>query len=91
VVDVAGRPAGWLDRANISVKATVKDAMVQADPAEININSTDTLRDALSRMLGLGFKTLPAVDERGVFLGELSLADIESATAEADKNNLEQV
>jgi osmoprotectant transport system ATP-binding protein len=85
VLDATGRPIGWVDGASLSSTASVADLTVQGDPAEICVTSNDTLREALSRMLGLGVKSLPAVDENGRFLGELTLGDIEAATAEVEQ------
>jgi osmoprotectant transport system ATP-binding protein len=85
VLGTEGCPIGWIDRASLSGTGSVADLMVRGDPAEICITSNDTLREALSRMLGLGFKSLPAVDEKGRFLGEITLGDIEAATSEAEK------
>lgn len=84
VVDEAERPIGWVDRASLSDTTPVKDLTVQGDPREIYVTNSDTLREALSRMLGLGFKSLPVVDEKGRLIGELTLGDIEAATAEVE-------
>jgi osmoprotectant transport system ATP-binding protein len=84
VVDEAQRPIGWIDSESLSDTASVEDLTVRGDPREIYITNRDTLRDALSRMLGLGFKSLPVVDDRGRLVGELTLGDIEAATAEVE-------
>lgn len=84
VLDEDGRPVGWIDRASLSENAPVKELVVRAEPGEIAVTSYATLREALSRMLGLGFKSLPVVDEEERFLGELTLADVEAATVEVE-------
>jgi CBS domain-containing protein len=84
VVDEAGCPTGWIDADNLPDGAPVKDVVVQGDPGEIYVTGRDTLREALSLMLGLGFKSLPVVDDKGRFAGELSLGDIEAATSEVE-------
>jgi len=85
VVDADGRPTGWIDRDSLSEAAQVRDLAVAGDPAEISVTVDNTLRDALSRMLGLGFRSLPVVDESGRLTGEITLADIEAATTGAEK------
>ena len=87
VVDEAGRPVGWIDRASLDAPGPLKDIAVAADPEEMSVTGGDTLHAALSRMLGLGFKSLPAVDEQGRLIGEINLGDIESATARMENVN----
>jgi osmoprotectant transport system ATP-binding protein len=84
VVDTRERPVGWIDRTSLSGASSIKDIVVRVEKDEIAVTETASLRDALSRMLGLGFKSLPVVDETGRFLGELTLADVEAATLEAE-------
>ena len=84
VLDDKGRPLGWIDRSGLWQHGSAQDLLIAGDPNEITIQDSATLRDALSKMLGLGFKSLPVVDENGRFIGEVTLGDIESATAEAE-------
>jgi osmoprotectant transport system ATP-binding protein len=84
VIDPNGRPIGWVDNSTISEHNAVSEVMVRVEPAEMTVTQDDTLREAFSRMLGLGFKSLPVVDERQRFIGELVLNDIETATIEKD-------
>jgi CBS domain-containing protein len=51
---------------------------------EIAVTNSATLKETLSRMLGQGLKSIPVVDEGGHFIGEVTLGDIEAATAEAE-------
>ncbi|OGO43432.1 MAG: glycine betaine ABC transporter ATP-binding protein [Chloroflexi bacterium RBG_16_58_8] len=81
VVDEAGRPIGWIDRASLQDSGAVKDITVPGDPDEMSVTRGDTLHGVLSRMLGLGFKSLPVVDEKGRLAGEITLGDVEAATA----------
>ncbi|OGO33289.1 MAG: glycine betaine ABC transporter ATP-binding protein [Chloroflexi bacterium RBG_16_56_11] len=84
VVDGDGRPIGWIDRASLRDPGQLNDITVRADPAEMYVTGSDTLHGALSRMLGLGFKSLPAVDDNGRLIGEITLGDIEKATARGE-------
>ena len=54
------------------------------DSDEIAVTNSATLREALSRMLGQGLKSIPVVDERARLIGEVALGDIEAATAEPE-------
>jgi osmoprotectant transport system ATP-binding protein len=87
VVNEAGQPVGWIDRASLAGPGSLRDVAVAADPAEMSVTGGDTLHAALSRMLGLGFKSLPAVDEQGRLIGEINLGDIESATVRMEAAN----
>jgi CBS domain-containing protein len=58
--------------------------IVRGDADEIAIMNSATLREALSRMLGQGFKHLPVVDEGKHLIGEVTLGDVEAATAETE-------
>jgi len=84
VIDENDRLVGWADRDDLQQGATVHEGAHLADPGDIAVEQDATLREALSRMLGLGFKYVPVVDEQGILLGELALEDVESATREGD-------
>ena len=85
VVDKEGRLMGWIDRANLSETTSVREAIVAQNMDEIAIMGSATLREALARMLGQGFKSIPVVDESGRLLGEVTLSDVEAATAEVEE------
>jgi osmoprotectant transport system ATP-binding protein len=84
IVDEDHRLIGWLDRATLSAGSSVKEAIVRGDLNEIAVTNSATLKETLSRMLGQGLKSIPVVDEGGHFIGEVTLGDIEAATAEAE-------
>ena len=84
VVDEEGRFVGWINRANLSEVISVKEAIATQSIEKIVVASSATLREALSRMLGQGFKIIPVVDESGYLIGEVTLSDVEAATAEAE-------
>ena len=87
VLDENQRPIGWIDRANLNGWGSVKELTVQEIAEEMSVMNNDTLHDALSRMLGLGFKSLPVVNESGHFIGEVTLGDVEQATARTENTN----
>lgn len=81
VVDDANRLVGWADTARRSAGANEVKAS-RADVERIAIRETATLREALSRMLGHGVRSIPVIKDDGQLLGEITLHDVEEATAE---------
>ncbi|MBI4296037.1 MAG: ABC transporter ATP-binding protein [Chloroflexi bacterium] len=84
VVDGSGQLTGWIDQANLAKATSVGQAIVRGSAREIAVSSNATLREALSRMLGQGFKYIPVVDENGRLIGEVTLSDVEQATVEIE-------
>ena len=58
--------------------------VVVQDTQDISLLSSATMREALSRMLGQGFKSIPVVDENMHLIGEITMSEVEAATAEAE-------
>jgi CBS domain-containing protein len=81
VLDSEGRPVGWIDSEMLPRFKTVEEAMVHADPRQIALSESATLREALSRMLEQGFGNIPVIDEHNRFIGEVRLSDIEHETS----------
>lgn len=81
VVDEGQKLIGWINRDDLSRVTSVGEALVLGNPDEIALTDGATLREALSRMLGQGLKSIPVVDEERHLLGEVALGDIEAATA----------
>ncbi|MFC1993361.1 betaine/proline/choline family ABC transporter ATP-binding protein [Chloroflexota bacterium] len=84
VIDDNQRLIGWVDRTTLAQSASIKEAMDEGDTSEISVADSATLREALSRMLGLGFKYIPVVDDRQRLIGEVALGDIEAAMTEGE-------
>jgi len=84
VVDDNNILIGWLDRNSLSGASSINDVLVPGDRDEIAVNSSATLREALSRMLGQGLRSIPVVDDVGHLTGEVELGDIEAATSEVE-------
>lgn len=82
VVDAERQLLGWIDNTNLSQATSVREAIVHGAADEIAVTNNATLREALSRMLGQGLRSIPVIDENQRLIGEVSLADIEAATAE---------
>ncbi len=79
LVDEQGRLEGWLDFRDVASPEDIDDAVTLIDPAEQAVLQETSLKDALSRMLGMGFRYLPVVDEEGRLVGDLGLSMIEEA------------
>ncbi len=84
VVDSAGRLIGWVDGNSLAGAASIAEVMDRREASEISITANASLREALSRMLGLGFRHIPVVDDDNCLIGELSLHDVEAATSEGE-------
>jgi len=82
VVDDKQQLIGWVDGNLLKEGISIKEAMDAGDSREIALSESATLREALSRMLGLGFMRVPVVDNSYRLIGEVSLKDVESATSE---------
>ena len=85
ITDSNGQLLGWIDRDSLSEVNSVKEAVVAQGAKEITLLRSATLREALSRMLGQGTKSIPVVDENSRLIGEVTLSDVEMATAEAEE------
>jgi len=85
VVDDKGQLLGWIDRTDLSQVSSISEGMVTLESKDIALWQNATLREALSRMLGQGFKSIPVVDEDTKLIGEVTLGDVEAATAEAEE------
>jgi osmoprotectant transport system ATP-binding protein len=83
VVDEMGKFKGWVDLSMVPEGGVHNDAVV-IPGEDFALGRNATLRQALSVMLGQGVRSLPVVDESGIFLGEVTLADVERATADHD-------
>ncbi len=86
VVQPDGRLLGWLDTRSLAEGTRPAAAMTQMDVAEASVRPDDSLRDALSRMLGLGFRSIAVTDKNDVLLGEVTFAAVEDVMTEGDEH-----
>ena len=86
VVDADGRLLGWVDTADIVPETDPAEAMTVVDPAEVSVRADASLRDALSRMLGLGFRSIAVIDDHCRLMGEVTFAAVEEAMTEGDEH-----
>jgi osmoprotectant transport system ATP-binding protein len=85
LVDEAGRLEGWFDCHALAKGAPVETAVTSVDWREASVRPDTSLKEALSRMLGLGFRSISVVDGSGVLVGVVGLADIETTTTDSDE------
>ncbi len=84
LVDEDGRLTGWLDRAQLKGGCSVEDALSDADPHQVAVAPDASLKEALSRMLGLGFRSIAVVESGGRLVGQVTLGSVEGAMTDSD-------
>jgi osmoprotectant transport system ATP-binding protein len=84
LVDGERRLEGWFDCRAFDGGADAESAITSVDWREVSVHPDTSLKEALSRMLGLGFRSISVVDETGVLLGSVGLADIETTMTASD-------
>jgi osmoprotectant transport system ATP-binding protein len=92
LTDEQGILEGWVDCQVLAAGTPPETAGTVVDWREAAVHPDTTLKDALSRMLGFGFRNVAVVDAEGRLIGEVSLAAIEATMADADSHiaNLEE-
>jgi osmoprotectant transport system ATP-binding protein len=83
-LDGEGRLLGWLDRSMAPSAAEAEANVTRVDWREAGVRPDATLKEALSRMLGLGFRSIAVTDGEGRLLGDLALAGIEATMTASD-------
>jgi len=68
---------GWIDCRVLDRGTPLEHAATDVDWREAAVLPETSLKEALARMLALGFRTVPVTDHVGVLLGDVSLADVE--------------
>ena len=84
LVGEGGRLEGWFDCRSLAPGRPADAAITSVDWKEVSVHPDTSLKEALSRMLGLGFRSISVVDETGVLLGAVGLADIEKTMTDSD-------
>ncbi|MDH4139171.1 MAG: betaine/proline/choline family ABC transporter ATP-binding protein [Coriobacteriia bacterium] len=86
VVDAEGVLLGWMDCVDVAGGVHPDEAITRIAWREAAVQSGSSLKEALSLMLALGFRSVAVVDGRGALLGEIGLADIESTMTAGDSH-----
>jgi len=84
LVDSARRLEGWFDNRAMEGGGSVDAAITRVDWREVSVHPDTSLKEALSRMLGLGFRSITVVDDAGALVGVVGLADIEATMVDSD-------
>jgi osmoprotectant transport system ATP-binding protein len=84
IVDTAGRLEGWFDCVAFRDGRVAQDAITSVDWREAAVRPDTSLKEALSRMLGQGFRSIAVVDGDGRLLGDVALAGIEETMTAGD-------
>ncbi len=81
VTDDDGRLVGWTETRGGNESPSISE--IDPDELErITLPAYASAREALSRMLGQGVRSIPVIDESLKLIGEVTLRDIEEVTAE---------
>jgi len=81
VTDGDGRLVGWIDtHAGTDAAAVTEIPLSEMD--NMTVGESASAREALSRMLGQGVRSIPVVDQQRHLVGEVTLRAIEEVTAE---------
>ncbi len=81
VVDDSNRLLGWADTKQ-GKDNKLATRISQTNVERIAVRETSTLRETLSRMLGQGIRSIPVIGDNQQLLGEITLHDVEEATAQ---------
>ena len=84
LVDAEHRLTGWLDCREAKTGVPIESAVTRVDWREASVAADASLKEALSRMLALGYRAIAVVDDGGRLLGDVSLADVERAMEAGD-------
>ena len=78
VVDQSGILQGWVQKEDCETGKPISEIMTVVPWEELGINREASLREALSKMLAQEVQTLPVIEKKGIFLGEISLGEIQN-------------
>jgi osmoprotectant transport system ATP-binding protein len=77
---------GWIDCRVLDRGTPLEHAATDVDWREAAVLPETSLKEALARMLALGYRTVPVADHGGVLLGDVSLADVEHTMEGGDSH-----
>ncbi len=85
LVDGNGLLRGWVDCHDLDEGRSIDDAVTEIDWREASVAPDISLKDALSTMIGLGFRSIP-VTESGTLVGSITLSSIEATMTSSDSH-----
>ena len=86
VTDENLRLQGWVELTKIATEKELKEALTELDADLVSAHVDTSLKDALSKMLEYGVKTLAVIDQDALLIGEIRMADIVDFTDEGDSS-----
>jgi osmoprotectant transport system ATP-binding protein len=86
LVSEEGTLEGWLDRRVVDRGTPAGEAATRVEWRDAAVNRDASLKEALARMLALGYRSVPVVDDTGRLLGDVSLGDVERAMEAGDSH-----
>ena len=86
VLDVEGVVQGWFDCRALEGGQQAGAGVTRIDWRESTVRPDASLKEALSRMLELGFRSIAVTDDAGHLLGDVALSGIEGAFSEGDSH-----
>ncbi|MBS3908882.1 MAG: ABC transporter ATP-binding protein [Actinobacteria bacterium] len=84
VTDENMRLQGWVELTKIATEKELKEALTELDADVVSAHVDTSLKNALSKMLEHGVKTLAVVDENTRLTGEIRMEDIVDFTDGGD-------
>jgi osmoprotectant transport system ATP-binding protein len=84
VVDPSGVMEGWFDCEAPAGGDAPEQGVTRVDWREVTVRPDASLKEALSRMLELGFRSIAVTDVAGRLLGDVALESVEAALAQGD-------
>ncbi|MBN1461893.1 MAG: ATP-binding cassette domain-containing protein [Armatimonadetes bacterium] len=82
VLERDGRLVGWMDARGLTEELVPEQMVTHVDPGSVSVSPNDMLRDAFSRMLGLGYQSIAVTDSASRLVGEVTFASVEAAMAD---------
>lgn len=89
LTDQEGRLEGWFDCHAVETGASTEDAITLVDWREDAVRPDTSLKEALSRMLGHGFRSIAVTDLTGHLLGDVAFSAVEAAMSDSDERMAE--
>ena len=77
VVDNTQMIKGWVQAEYSEMNKRISEVMTIVPYNELGVHIDNSLKEALSKMLALGVRTLPVIEKSGLLLGEIGLDDIQ--------------
>ena len=85
LTDTEGRLEGWFDCHAVAGGMSPAEAVTLVDWREDAVRADTSLKEALSRMLGHGFRSIAVTDLSGRLLGDVAFSAIEAAMTDSDE------